>query len=154
MPSISTRKGDTGNTGLGGGQRVSKGDLRVEAYGSIDELNTVIGVARAGCDDPQVGTLVRSIQRELFAVGSAVSTKPGSRREIPVIGKPMVARLDEMVEVMEAEPGILRDWSLPGRVPGLGRLRFRIVRWRGEPSGMWFVSSPPAKRSSRPCLSI
>jgi cob(I)alamin adenosyltransferase len=118
VSSISTRRGDDGTTGLPGGTRTSKGDLRVEAAGCIDELNTTIGVARAFCDDEEIRALVRSIQRELFAIGSAVSTKPDSRREIPTIEKAMVARLDAAVERMEAEPNILRDWSIPGEYRG------------------------------------
>ena len=118
MASISTRRGDDGSTSSPGGARTSKGDLRVEASGSIDELNATIGVARAWCDDPQIAALARSIQRDLFPVGSAVSTKPGARRSIPEISKTMVARLDETVATLEAEPGILRDWSISGEYRG------------------------------------
>ncbi|MDB5042639.1 MAG: ATP/cobalamin adenosyltransferase [Candidatus Eremiobacteraeota bacterium] len=114
MKSIATRRGDDGSTGLGGGSRTSKADARVEAYGSIDELNAAIGLARAFCDDAEVAALARAIQRDLFAIGSAVSTKPGSRREIPVIGDAFVQRLDDAVARLEAEPGILRDWSISG----------------------------------------
>lgn len=112
--SISTRHGDGGITRLGGGQQISKADARVEAYGAIDELNTTIGVARTFCADEEIRSSVRAIQRELFAVGSAISTKPESKKPIPEISKEMVARLDALVERFEAEPGILRDWSIPG----------------------------------------
>jgi len=112
--SISTRRGDKGETSLPGGERVSKGELRVEASGSIHELNTMIGFARAYCEDEEVSAFIRPIQRQLFAVGSAVSTKPGSRRELPVIGKDMVQSLDDLVERLEATPGMLRDWSIAG----------------------------------------
>jgi cob(I)alamin adenosyltransferase len=112
--SISTRRGDGGETGLGGGERVSKGDLRVEAYGAIDELNATIGFARAFCEDAEIRSEIRSIQRELFAVGSAISTKPESRKPVPEITKAMVARLDALVERFAREPGIVRDWTLPG----------------------------------------
>jgi cob(I)alamin adenosyltransferase len=112
--SISTRHGDGGVTRLGGGQQISKADARVEAYGAIDELNTTIGLARTLCTDEEIQAAIRSIQRELFAVGSAISTKPESKKPIPEITKEMTARLDELVERFEAEPGILRDWSIPG----------------------------------------
>ena len=114
MGSIATRKGDGGETRLGGGASISKADARVEAYGAIDELNTFIGVARAQCEDAEIRSEVRAIQRELFAVGSAVSTKKESAKEIPQITKAMVGRLDELVDRFEAEPNVLRDWSLPG----------------------------------------
>ncbi len=112
--SIATRRGDGGATRLGGGATISKADARVEAYGAIDELNTFIGLARAQCDDAEICAEIRAIQRELFAVGAAVSTKPASAEELPLIGKEMVARLDALVDRFEAEPNIVRDWSLPG----------------------------------------
>ena len=112
--SVSTRQGDGGVTRLGGGGSISKADARVEAYGAIDELNTVIGLARSRCEDPEIRAEVRAIQRELFIVGSAVSTRPEANKPIPEITKAMVARLDALVEGFEAEPGILRDWSIPG----------------------------------------
>jgi cob(I)alamin adenosyltransferase len=114
QPSVSTRTGDAGLTRLGGGGSISKADARVEAYGAIDELNTVIGLARAHCDDAGITTEIRDIQRELFAVGSAISTRPQTNKPIPDVTKAMVARLDALVERFESEPGILRDWSIPG----------------------------------------
>ncbi len=124
--SISTRAGDAGMTRLGGGQAISKGELRVESYGAIDELNTTIGLARALCPDEEIRAIVRGIQRELFVVGSAVSTKPESKKPIPEITKEMVHRLDALVERFEAEPGILRDWSIPGEF--LGSAAFDMAR--------------------------
>jgi len=112
--SISTRRGDAGETGLSGGGRVSKADARVEAYGAIDELNTVIGLARTQCHDAELNARIREIQHELFVVGSAISTKPESNKPIPEVAKEMVRRLDVLVERLESEPGILRDWSIPG----------------------------------------
>jgi cob(I)alamin adenosyltransferase len=112
--SISTRRGDAGETSLGGGGRVSKAEARVEAYGAIDETNTMIGLARTLCEDAEIAALLRPIQRELFAVGSAISTKPESNKPIPEITTAMVARLDALVEGLEAEPNVLRDWSIRG----------------------------------------
>ncbi len=112
--SIATRTGDTGVTRLGGGGKVSKADARVEAYGAIDELNTVIGLARSRCRDVEICREIRSIQRDLFVVGSAVSTRPEAHKPIPEVSKAMVLRLDELVERFEAEPSVLGDWSIPG----------------------------------------
>lgn len=112
--SISTRHGDGGITRLGGGQQISKADARVEAYGAIDELNTMIGLARSGCSDMEICREIRAIQRELFSVGSAISTKVESKKPIPEITKEMIHRLDALVERFEAEPNVLRDWSIPG----------------------------------------
>jgi cob(I)alamin adenosyltransferase len=83
--SIATTRGDGGQTGLAGGVRVSKADLRVEAYGTIDELNASIGAARSICGDRAIGELAHSIQRELFKVGSALATPPESPK--PPTGK-------------------------------------------------------------------
>ncbi len=75
--SIATKTGDTGNTALTGGTRVSKADLRVEAYGTIDELNAVLGFARSLCADEEVRTRTEEIQRSLFRVGAALSRPLG-----------------------------------------------------------------------------
>lgn len=139
--SISTRKGDGGITRLGGGQEISKADARVEAYGAIDELNTMIGLARTLCDDAEIHGVIRPIQRELFVVGSAVSTKPESKKPIPEITKEMVHRLDALVERFEAEPGILRDWSIPGEFRGSAAFdAARAVCRRAERAAVRYVT--------------
>lgn len=139
--SIATRKGDAGVTRLGGGEAISKADARVEAYGAIDELNTMIGLARSRCDDVEISAAIRAIQRELFPVGSAISTKPESRNPIPEITKEMVDRLDALVERLEAEPGILRDWSIPGEFAGSAAFDVaRTVCRRAERAAVRYVS--------------
>lgn len=139
--SITTRRGDGGETGLGGGGRVSKADARVEAYGAIDEVNTMIGLARTLCDDAEVCAELRAIQRELFAVGSSISTKPESRKRIPEITKEMVARLDALVERFENEPGVLRDWSIPGEYRGSAALDVaRTIARRAERAAVRYVT--------------
>jgi cob(I)alamin adenosyltransferase len=74
--SISTTRGDGGQTGLAGGIRVSKADLRVESYGTVDELNTVLGFARSICQNPEIKAWTETIQRTLFRLGSALATPP------------------------------------------------------------------------------
>jgi cob(I)alamin adenosyltransferase len=139
--SISTRKGDGGLTRLGGGQQISKADARVEAYGAIDELNTTIGLARTLCEDDEIRMIVRSIQRELFAVGSAISTKPESKKPIPEITREMVARLDALVERFESEPDILRDWSIPGEFRGSATFDVaRTICRRAERAAVRYVT--------------
>jgi cob(I)alamin adenosyltransferase len=140
--SISTRRGDAGETALAGGGRISKGDARVEAYGSIDEVNTMIGLARTLCEDAEICAELRAIQRELFAIGSAVSTKPDSRKPIPDIQPAMVARLDALVERWENEPGVLRDWSIPGEYRGSAALdAARAIARRAERAAVRYVSA-------------
>ena len=116
--SIATKRGDGGQTGLPGGVRVSKANRRVECYGTIDELISQMGMARALANDPEVNDLTRGIQRELFKVGSAIGTAPGSGKPAPEITAGMVGALDREVERIEAMPGILDDWSVPGELAG------------------------------------
>jgi cob(I)alamin adenosyltransferase len=107
-------RGDGGETGLAGGIRVSKSSERVEAYGTIDELISTMGFARAICADEEVRALTRKIQKELFAVGSAVATPPESAKKPPEIADVMVDALTAEVHRIEAIDGILADWSIPG----------------------------------------
>jgi cob(I)alamin adenosyltransferase len=116
--SIATRRGDSGQTSLPGGARVSKSDLRVECYGTVDELISQMGLARALSNDAEVNDLTRRIQRELFKVGSAIGTPPDARKPGPEITAEMVQFLDDEVHRIEAMPGILIDWALPGELPG------------------------------------
>jgi cob(I)alamin adenosyltransferase len=112
--SIATMRGDGGETGLAGGVRVSKASERVETYGTIDELISAMGFARAICDDEEVRTLTKTIQKELFAVGSAVATPPEGSKKPPEITDAMVDALTAHVHRIEAIEGVLADWSIPG----------------------------------------
>ncbi len=115
--SIATKRGDTGQTSLPGGVRVAKNNLRVECYGTVDELISMIGFARSITQDPKIKEFAKSIQRELFRVGSAIGTHPDSKKPAPEITEVMVEALTSHVYAMEAEPGVLNDWSIPGELP-------------------------------------
>ena len=106
--SIATKTGDTGETGLIGGKRVSKGDLRVEAYGTIDELGSVLGFARSICANEKVREATKTIQKELFTVSGSITG--GSSGLTPE----MVDSLTKQVNEIESMEGILGDWALPG----------------------------------------
>ncbi len=112
--SIATTKGDGGQTGLAGGVRVSKADLRVETYGAVDELNSVLGFARSICTNKEIQDWTEAIQRTLFRVGAALATPPEGRKNAPVISAEDVESLTGLVHQIEATEGILGDWSLPG----------------------------------------
>jgi cob(I)alamin adenosyltransferase len=113
--SIATKHGDGGDTGLIGGARVSKADLRVEAYGTVDELGAAMGFARSICDDAEVRELTKSVQRELFTVAGAVASPLGGQEsETTYVTPEMVESLTRHVARVEATEGILSDWSLPG----------------------------------------
>src|SRR6185312_14268085 len=112
--SIATTHGDSGQTGLTGGVRVSKADLRVEAYGSVDELNSMLGFARSICNNKDICARTEEIQRTLFRVGGALATPPENQKNAPVISLDDVEALTNLVHQIEATEGILSDWSLPG----------------------------------------
>lgn len=112
--SIATKRGDGGQTGLAGGIRVSKADLRVESYGSVDELNTVLGFARSICQNKEIAEWTETIQRTLFRVGSALATPPESKKQPPIVSIEDIDMLTDLVHKIEATEGILSDWSLPG----------------------------------------
>ena len=115
--SIATMRGDGGDTGLAGGVRVSKSNARVEAYGTIDELISSMGFARSICADEEIRTRTKAIQKELFAVGSALATPPEGSKKPPEIPDAMIDALTADVHRIEALPGILADWSIPGEHP-------------------------------------
>jgi cob(I)alamin adenosyltransferase len=115
--SIATKRGDGGQTGLIGGARVSKSDPRVECYGTIDELISQLGFARSICSDQEVPERLKQIQRELFKVSSAVARPPEDERAAPEVTQDMVDNLESEVHRIEAMPGIVADWSLPGELP-------------------------------------
>src|SRR5438477_6638678 len=78
---IYTKTGDSGDTGLFGGGRVPKDDVRVEAYGDVDELNAVIGFARSAGSLPRVDNLLDPIQKDLFAIGALLATPNRAKME-------------------------------------------------------------------------
>jgi cob(I)alamin adenosyltransferase len=116
--SIATMLGDAGQTSLAGGVRVSKADPRVETYGTVDELNSVLGFARSICEDAQVRAWTEEIQRTLFRVGGNLATAPDCGKEPPAVTSADVERLTDLVHSIEATEGLLSDWSLPGAHAG------------------------------------
>jgi cob(I)alamin adenosyltransferase len=112
--SISTMRGDGGETSLAGGVRVSKASERVETYGTIDELISSLGFARSICDDADIAALTKSIQQDLFKIGSALATPAESPKPPVQIEQALVDRLTTAVHRIEAIDGMLADWSIPG----------------------------------------
>ena len=117
MSSIATKKGDGGQTSLTGGVRVTKSSLRVEAYGTVDELNSAMGFARSITDDAELRERTKLIQRELFNVGSALATPAENRKGEAPLNAQMVVALTDQVHQLEAIEGMLSDWSIPGEHP-------------------------------------
>ena len=114
MSSISTMRGDAGETSLAGGVRVSKGSLRVETYGTVDELNSSLGFARSICDDAAMAAFTKNVQQDLFKIGSSLATPAESPKPQIVIDATLSERLTAEVHRLEAIDGMLADWSIPG----------------------------------------
>jgi cob(I)alamin adenosyltransferase len=113
--SIVTKTGDAGQTKLIYGATVSKADLRVEAYGTIDELNSFLGLARALCPDTEIKTILEAIQRESFVLSTELSTPGEHLHKLKArITPDMTKALEEHIAPIEARPGLLDDWALPG----------------------------------------
>jgi cob(I)alamin adenosyltransferase len=114
---IYTRTGDAGETGLFDGQRVSKSDSRVEAYGDVDELNATIGLVLAEPLDAGMADALRGIQRDLFAIGGRLadpSRKIAGRVDKVVLSAGDIARLEALIDSYESELPPLRRFILPG----------------------------------------
>ncbi len=119
-PKIYTRQGDDGSTGLVGGKRISKGDLRLDCYGTIDELNAVLGqvtseVEQGHLKNTQILSQILQIQNELFNLGSRLAcVDPQMLAKLPPLNATHVARLEQWIDGMTAELPPLQNFILPG----------------------------------------
>lgn len=113
---IYTKTGDRGETGLFGGARVSKASLRVETYGQVDELNSVLGLVRCEPFDPELDLLFAHIQSQLFNLGAELAADPNSKvvLGIPLVGEEEIAALERAIDRAEAELAPLKTFVLPG----------------------------------------
>jgi cob(I)alamin adenosyltransferase len=142
MGSISTTRGDSGQTGLAGGSRVSKASPRVDAYGNVDELISTLGFARAICHDAALAAFAHGVQRELFKLGSALATPPGSPKPQVPIDQDMVDRLTAEVHRLEALEGMVSDWSVSGAHAAAAAFDVaRTVCRRAERGVVWLAES-------------
>lgn len=135
LTKIYTRQGDEGLTSLSGGQRVPKDSLRVASYGTVDELNSAIGVALASglCD--RLSEVLPPIQNELFHLGSDLSflEEDKIKYRIPQIEPRHVAKLESLIDEMSAVVGPLQNFILPGGSVGAAHLHLaRTICRRAE----------------------
>jgi cob(I)alamin adenosyltransferase len=135
---IYTKGGDRGETSLFGGERVRKDDLRVEAYGTVDELNALLGVALTEIGDKDLRELLEQIQRSLFDLGGELATPGVEEREargksIPRVQDADVETLEQSIDRMDEEVEPLRAFVLPGGARGAALLHHaRTVCRRAE----------------------
>ena len=109
-----TKRGDNGETTLLGGTRVPKNDLRVVAYGEVDETNAAIGVAVTACGDDELVTTLQQIQAELFMLGAELATPEGRDVPDPRIDDRHLAELERRIDEASDQVAPLRSFVLPG----------------------------------------
>lgn len=110
---IYTKKGDKGFTSLFGGKKLSKDDLRIEAYGTVDELNASIGVLLALVNNGSVKTELLRIQRNLFNLGAILATDPSKISMVKPFDAEEIKRLEVLIDSMETDLPALRNFLLP-----------------------------------------
>ena len=130
-----TRTGDSGETRLADGRTVAKDCPRVAAYGTVDELNSQIGVALAAGLAPALERELGTIQNELFDLGADLATPRDAQVEFPVprLAPPQVTRLEGLIDEINEQTGPLENFILPGGAPGAAVLHVaRTVCRRAE----------------------
>ena len=137
MTRIYTKTGDAGETALFGGRRVPKNDPRVTAYGSIDELNAVLGVARAANPPESIAPAIEKLQHYLFDLGSELATPPGAATAVSAHASHATAAwveaLEREIDRIEDVLPPLRAFILPGGTPAAAALHHaRTVARRAE----------------------
>ena len=144
---IYTKAGDRGETHVFGGPRVRKDDLRIEAYGTVDELNAAIGCVRAQRPDPRLDTILERIQHELFAVGGELATPDPFEKGMDLVGESHVIRLEAEIDTWELELEPLRQFILPAGTPAAAALHLaRTICRRAERKcvSMTYTAEKPA----------
>lgn len=132
---IYTKTGDAGETGLFGGERVKKCDPRVEAYGSVDETNALLGVARATGLEVELDSIVERLQSELFVLGAELATPAShrSRLRMQLLGQTEIDALEVDIDRLELDLSPLQSFVVPGGSRGASVLHHaRTVCRRAE----------------------
>ncbi|MDW8250796.1 MAG: cob(I)yrinic acid a,c-diamide adenosyltransferase [Myxococcales bacterium] len=145
---IYTRTGDDGTTGLFGGARVRKDDPRVEAYGTVDELNASIGVVRAAGVPPELDPLLGRLQEDLFVLGAELACVPGKEEKMKMrlLDNNDVARLEQAIDAAEVGLPPLRSFVLPGGTPAAAALHVaRTVARRAERRALEAAAQEPVR---------
>ena len=123
---IYTKKGDEGKTSLLFGSRVSKSDIRCEAYGTIDEAVSTLGLARSLSKSQYVSKIIKNIQEELFIVGSELATDitkyENLKKNFKIVTHDMVLNLEKMIDSFEEAVELPRAFVIPGASPASSAL--------------------------------
>ena len=138
---IYTKTGDRGDTGLFGGPRVSKDAPRIEAYGTVDELNSVLGLARTAGVGGSIDELVNRIQNELFDLGAQLATPDPAAHNVPLVGARQIAALEAAIDLHEQGLKQLKTFILPGGTPAAAWLHLaRTICRRAERRAVTLVA--------------
>ena len=143
---IYTKTGDEGQTGLLGGDRVSKNSLRIHAIGEIDELNAYTGICCTFLVDPTLKAKLIRIQNHLFDIGSELACPPGGKFELTSISSSEIERLEHELDEMEGELSELKQFILPGGSVPTAHLHFlRTICRRAERSLLALHTTNPVR---------
>lgn len=113
-----TRRGDSGTTGIRGGERVAKTDIRIEANGALDELNAYLGVVRSMCEDARLDGVLKGIQQNLMVIMSRVATRSELRDTNPrKLPDDAVGQMERLMDSLTAQGCMRQDFVLPGGSP-------------------------------------
>ena len=130
---IYTKTGDQGQTSLFGGRRVSKGHLRIEAYGTVDELNSFVGLVRDHLFDETIRAVLKEVQDRLFTIGANLAADPQKDLPKPDLRPGDVELLESEMDRMDATLPELRNFILPGGHPTVSYVHLaRCVARRAE----------------------
>lgn len=147
---IYTKTGDAGETGLYGGGRVRKDAPRIEAYGTVDELNAVLGLARAAVPPADIDALLARVQNELFDVGAELATRDPAAKGTVAVGPERIAALEAAIDHYEATLPPLKTFVLPGGTPAAAALHHaRTVCRRAERRVITLATLPDEAVSPR-----
>ena len=147
---IYTKTGDAGDTGLFGGPRVRKDDVRIEAYGTVDELNAALGLARTELLPAAIEQCLLRVQSELFSVGAELATPEPEKHGTALIGDAHITALEQAIDELEARLPPLKQFILPAGNRGAGLLHLaRGICRRAERRVVTLAGSPAAHVSDR-----
>lgn len=117
---IYTKTGDGGSTSLFGGKRVSKSDIRIDAYGTVDELNSHVGLLRDQEVNVKRKDILVEVQDRLFTIGSLLAAEPGNTKiKVPSLVEDDIVRLEKEIDSMETQLEPMRNFVLPGGHPSV-----------------------------------